>query len=139
MATWNVGPYDNDDAVDWCTRLEAELPDSRIDMITSTLNSVNSAIPPLSMAQCCETIAAAAIVLQLLTGQRMSDSAYAPKFLTQVVVPPTSTPLRRLAIRALRAVSAANSAWRDGWSDDVEADEAAEMMRSLRRGLETAT
>lgn len=139
MAVWNFGPYDNDDAVDWCARLEAEMPGSRINLIASTLGLASVPLPRLSMVQCCEIVAAAATVLQLITGRQESASAYGPRFLSPAEGLPANTPLRELAVKALRTVAAKGSAWRDGWADDVEADEALEMIRSLLKSLESTS
>lgn len=37
MGTWDVGPFDNDTAADWCDALDAASPDAREGIIRETL------------------------------------------------------------------------------------------------------
>ncbi|MGK5738122.1 DUF4259 domain-containing protein [Micromonospora sp. URMC 103] len=135
MATWQLGPFDNDDAVEWCGALEDSAPDQRVDLVRHTLEAAVLAGPSLSPEGAAQAIAAAATVLQTLTGTPPSDSAYAPRFLLgrdDVEVTPS---LRDLATRALDAVLVEGSRWRLRWADNIEEDEALRVIEELRISL----
>jgi hypothetical protein len=135
MATWHVGPFDNDDAVEWCAALESAGTDLRLDLVHRTLDVAIRAGPALAAADAKRTVAAAATVLQSLTNAQPSDSPYAPRFLLgrrDIVV---SSALRQLAIRALHLVLADGSSWRVSWAGEVEEDDAITVVRELRAAL----
>ncbi|MEV0805321.1 DUF4259 domain-containing protein [Micromonospora sp. NPDC050200] len=132
MATWQVGPFDNDDAVEWCGALESRAPDQRMDLVHDSLEAAVLAGRTLAPQNAARAIAAAATVLQSLTGIPPSESAYAPRFLLgrrDVRVAPS---LRDLAIRALDAVLADGSMWRLQWAEDIEEEEALRVIQELR-------
>ena len=39
MATWQLGPFDNDDAVEWCDELERKPADQRPALVRRTLEA----------------------------------------------------------------------------------------------------
>lgn len=135
MATWQFGPFDNDDAVDWCAALENTAPGQRLDVVRRTLDAAVSAGRTLPAEDAARAIAAAATVLQSLTGMPPSDSAYAPRFLLNPNDIQVTPPLRSLAKRALDAVLADGSAWRLRWAEDVEEEEALVVIEELRNRL----
>ncbi|MFF3864245.1 DUF4259 domain-containing protein [Micromonospora sp. NPDC001898] len=139
MATWQFGPFDNDDAVEWCGALEDSTPDQRVDLVRHTLEAAVIAEPALSPEGAARAIAAAATVLQSLTDTPSSDSAYGPRFLLgrdDVQVTPS---LRDLATRALDTVLADGSTWRLRWADNVEEEEALSVIEELRISLAAET
>ncbi|GAB3954629.1 DUF4259 domain-containing protein [Micromonospora vulcania] len=138
MATWQLGPFDNDDAVEWCGLLEATAPGQRLDLVRQTLEPAVTAGRALASEDAARAIAAAATVLQSLTGTPPSDSAYAPHFLIgrhDIGVTPS---LLDLATRALDTVLAADSTWRLRWAEDVEEEEALAVVEELRVNLASA-
>ncbi|MEU8009100.1 DUF4259 domain-containing protein [Micromonospora parva] len=139
MATWQLGPFDNDDAVEWCGVLDASTLDQHADIARQTLETAVTAGRALTAGDAARAVAAAATVLQSLTGVWVSDSAYAPRILIGregILIGPT---LRDLAIRALGVILAEGSAWRLRWADDIEEDEALAVIEKLRRDLVSTT
>jgi len=135
LATWQFGPFDNDDAVEWCADLEATAPDRRVDLVRQTLQAAVTSNPAATPGNAARAAAAAATVLQSLTGTPSTGSAYAPRFLLDDRDILVDAPLRELAIRALDSVLAEGSAWRQHWADNVEEDEALRAIEELRDGL----
>jgi hypothetical protein len=134
MAVWNVGPYDNDHAVDWGASLEATPPEDRARLVEATLEEAVRSGAGLTEETASHAVAAAATVLHAATGVQSSTSAYAPRLASHDGI--LSTPaLRALAIQALDVVTRDGSAWRLGWADDVEEDEALEVITNLRLRL----
>ncbi|WP_329106858.1 DUF4259 domain-containing protein [Micromonospora sp. NBC_01699] len=139
MATWQFGPFDNDDAVEWCAILEGSAPDQRTELVRRTLEAAALAGPALPPERAAQAIAAAATVIQSLTGMPSSESAYAPRFLlgrADVYVDPS---LRDLATRALEAVLAEGSAWRLRWAGNIEEEEALSVVKKLSTSLATGS
>ncbi|WP_433230010.1 DUF4259 domain-containing protein [Micromonospora sp. CA-248260] len=135
MATWQLGPFDNDDAVEWCAALEAIAPDRRTELVRRSLDAAVSADHALTSGEAARAVAAAATVLQSITGAPVSDSAYAPRFLLGRRDIQVSASLRDLATRALDAMLADGSAWRLRWADDVEEEDALTVIEELRADL----
>ncbi|WP_158624089.1 DUF4259 domain-containing protein [Micromonospora sp. HM5-17] len=134
MATWQLGPFDNDDAVDWCGTLKGTNTPERLSLVRRTLERAAQAGPALGTEDAARAIAAAATVSQALTGTPPSDSAYAPRFLGPRDIP-VSPSLLDLAGRALDAVLAEGSAWRQQWVGHIEEEEAVSVVERLRAGL----
>ncbi|MFV2105899.1 DUF4259 domain-containing protein [Micromonospora sp. LOL_015] len=135
MATWQVGPFDNDEAVEWCAALEDADPDQRAELTRAAFAKLTSPVGVGTAEDAARVIAAAAVVLQALTGKPVSTSGYGPRFLTEKGHIQVSPKLRDLAGRALDAALAPGSAWRLQWHDDVEEEEAIAVVEQLRRGL----
>ncbi len=138
MATWQLGPFDNDDAVEWCGALEAAAPDQRTDFVRHVLGAAVSAGRALTAGEAARAVAAAATVLQSLTGAPASDSAYAPRFLLGRRDVRISPSLRDLATRALDVVLEEGSTWRLRWAGDVEEEDALAVIEDLRSNLASA-
>ncbi|MEV1013055.1 DUF4259 domain-containing protein [Micromonospora sp. NPDC049801] len=135
MATWQLGPFDNDDAVEWCGALEGSAPDQRLDLVRQTLAAAVMTGPSLAPEGAAQAIAAAATVLQALTGTPSSDSAYAPRFLLGSDDIRVNSSLRDLARRALDMVLSEESRWRLRWADNIEEEDALEVIEDLRISL----
>ncbi|MCG5459776.1 DUF4259 domain-containing protein [Micromonospora sp. PSH03] len=138
MATWQLGPFDNDDAVEWCAALEDLAPDQRANFVRQTLSAAVSAGPTLTPEDAAQSIAAAATLLQSLAGAPPSESAYAPRFLLGSDDIRATKQMCGLATRALDTVLAQGSAWRLRWAEDIEEDEAFEVIEQLRAKLAAA-
>ncbi|MFV2023152.1 DUF4259 domain-containing protein [Micromonospora sp. LOL_028] len=139
MATWQFGPFDNDEAVEWCATLEDADPDRRAELTREALVKVASPADVGTAEDAARAIAAAAVVLQALTGKPVSTSAYGPRFLAGREQIQASPELRDLAARALDAALAPGSAWRLQWHDDVEEEEAIATVEELRHALLAVT
>ncbi|MFC0533075.1 DUF4259 domain-containing protein [Phytohabitans kaempferiae] len=134
MATWQVGPFDNDDAVEWLSTLEMTQPDGRLKLTTDTFRAVALAGTGLTATDTARAIAAAATVLQCLTGAPVSNSPYAPQFLAQGSIH-VAEPLRELAIRTLDVILVDGSPWRQQWANHVEEEDAIVAIQKLRNDL----
>jgi hypothetical protein len=137
MATWQVGPFDNDDAAEWCADLENADSQRRVELIHLTLRAAARA-GNVTAADGTRAVAAAATVVQCDTGRPVSDSPYAPRFLMDSQDIVVDQALRDLAARALDAVLGEASAWRALWSGDIEEDEAFAVVERLRAALRGA-
>ncbi|MCO1593837.1 DUF4259 domain-containing protein [Micromonospora sp. RHAY321] len=138
MATWQVGPFDNDEAVEWCGVLEAIAPDRRTDLARRALEAAVPAGRAPTVGEAARAVAAAATILQSLTGASVSDSAYAPRFLLGRRDIRVNASLRDLATRALDGVLEDGSTWRLGWAGDVEEEDALAVIEELRANLASA-
>ena len=137
MATWNVGPFDNDDAVEWCDHLRGLGPNGRAEFVEQTLADAVHHPADLSDRSASEVVAAAATVLQLHIGAPDPTTPYAPVFLVGTEDIPPTPHLRALARAALQIVMADQSAFRTRWADDVEEDSALEALDQIDRALGT--
>ena len=138
MGTWDVGPFDNDAAADWCGDLADATPADRPGRIRDALTAATGD-EYLDQDVAAAAIAAAAIVAAQLPGGSPIDSSYAPDFLLEggaIEVPPDIPPL---ALSALDRVVDDDSEWRELWEDAPESYQGAlEVLRSIRAPLERA-
>ena len=137
MATWQLGPFDNDDAVEWCDALEAAPLDQRAELVRNTLTVAVAGRDPTA-GEAARAVAAAATALQFLSGVPFSSSAYAPRFLSGREAVAVDSSIRDLAVRALDEVLANGSAWRLRWAGDIEEEEALAAVEILRSHLISA-
>ncbi len=138
MGTWDVGPFDNDNAADWCGELQDAEPGQRPAIITGALRQAAGEEGYLECPEAAEAIAAAAVVAAALPGAEIVNSAYAPNFLSnpaQLELPATTL---ALAIAALDRIIGEHSEWRDLWVDSDSEPEALAVITSLREHLATA-
>ncbi|GIE34089.1 hypothetical protein Ait01nite_071340 [Actinoplanes italicus] len=135
MATWNVGPFDNDDAVEWCDRLSAADPALRVELIERTLSHAVTHLADLNPASASEVFAAAAIVFQTATGKPATTTPYATVILADTEGVEPTPQLIGLACEALEVLMAGDSAFRRKWAGDVEEDLALEGAERVYDGL----
>ncbi|MBB2944599.1 hypothetical protein FB565_004332 [Actinoplanes lutulentus] len=136
MATWHFGPFDNDDAVDWCSRLESAIGAARAAIVRDAMTVVTTQRTGFSDAEASEALAAAATVLQVMSGKADSRSGYAPRFLLETQDVAGTPELRALAVAALDAIVADGSPWRTRWMHDVEEDDAIDAVERMRSALD---
>jgi len=121
VGTWDVGPFDNDTAADWCGDLHDAAPADRVQLVRSALAAVvNRRDIYLDSDFAVEAIAAAAIVASQLPGGTPITSSYAPDFLLDgnaIEVPDDVPPL---ALRALDRIVGDNSEWRSLWAESPD-------------------
>ncbi len=136
MEIWNVGPFfDNDGAVDWCDELEILPAGRRQDFLRDTLSNVVVNPTDTSVLSTLRGIAAAATVLQLITGVVDLSTPYAPRFLMDSDDVVATAELRELARNAIRIVTTDGSAWRGMWAGDIEEDAALDVIDGLYKAL----
>ncbi|MGC5412478.1 DUF4259 domain-containing protein, partial [Streptomyces sp. DT225] len=78
MGTWDVGPFDNDTAADWCGGLDDAAPEAREGMVRAALAETAGTTDYLDSDVANEAIAAAALVAAQCPGGARADSAYGP-------------------------------------------------------------
>ena len=134
MGTWDVGPFDNDDAADWCGDLDEAPAEERPGMIRAALVAAADADADgyLDVGDAVWAIAAAAIVASQLPGGEPIDSAYAPDFLVDGGTVALPDDAAVLAVRALDRIVADESEWRDLWEESDSFDEALAVIQDLR-------
>lgn len=120
MGAWDTGPFDNDEAADWCNELHEAHPAARAHMIRHAL-TVAAAASHLEHTAACAAIAAAAIVASTLPRGEPITSVYAPDFLTAGGSVELDPGTADLAAAALDRVLDRNCEWGELWSD-AEAD-----------------
>ncbi|GIF71407.1 DUF4259 domain-containing protein [Asanoa siamensis] len=139
MGTWDVGPFDNDAAADWCADLDDAPLERRADLIRDALDT--AADPDedyLDADLAAEAVAAAAVVAAQLPGATPLDSPYAPKS-AQPGALTLPADLTDLAVRALDQVLGDDSEWRSLWEESADVATAAATVRALRDELADAT
>lgn len=135
MGTWDIGPFDNDSAADWCGDLHDADPAERADRVRQALRDAAEETGFLDSREGSRAIAAAAIIVSQLPGGVPLTSSYAPDFLLdggRVEVP---AELPALAVRALDRVLAADSEWFELWEESNDPDAAFAVVRALRAQL----
>lgn len=112
MGTWDVGPFDNDTAADFCGDLDEAASDKREGVIRDALTSVIDTVGYLEAPESEEAIAAAALVAAQCPGGEPADPVYGPEEPL-----PDLTGLRDLAHRALDRVMTEPSELMDLWAE----------------------
>ncbi|WP_176710583.1 DUF4259 domain-containing protein [Micromonospora sediminicola] len=136
MATWNVGPFDNDAAAEWCEQFEAAAPAERTEAVSGALRRATlDSAPPLSDMAAAQAVAAAAVVLQAHTGLPDLTTPHAPRFVAGADHVDVTPDLLRLTRVAVEVIMREDSSWRRGWADDVEGDLAVEALEHLYAAL----
>ncbi|MGW6972670.1 DUF4259 domain-containing protein [Streptomyces sp. NPDC054952] len=113
MGTWDVGPFDNDTAADFCASLDEAADADRPGLVRDALVRVLDADDPLDQHLAVEAVAAAALVTAQCPGGRPVTSAYGP----DLPVPALPADLRAIAARALDRVQAEPSELRGLWAE----------------------
>jgi len=138
VGAWDVGPFDNDSAADWCGDLEDTPAEHRTDLVRNTLLFAINCNEYLDVDDGSAAIAAAAIVAAHLPGQPQITSPYAPDFLTAGGSIEITEDMVSLAIRALDRVSGDDSEWAALWQDANTGSSAFSAIRDVRSILATA-
>ncbi|MEU2112987.1 DUF4259 domain-containing protein [Streptomyces sp. NPDC019507] len=99
MGTWDVGPFDNDTAADWCDALDAATTATREGIIRHALARTIDTTGRLDASVSEEAVAAAALVAAQCPGGEPADHGHGPE---QPL--PDLTGLRTFAFQALNRV-----------------------------------
>ncbi|MEU9131005.1 DUF4259 domain-containing protein [Kitasatospora sp. NPDC048540] len=113
MGTWDLGPFDNDSAADFCGSLDRAGEAERAGLLRAALDAAATAEGYLDGDEGAPAVAAAALVAAQLTGGAGSGSAYGPK----EPLPELPGDLRPLAVRALDRVTGGDSELAALWDD----------------------
>ncbi|MEU8508722.1 DUF4259 domain-containing protein [Streptomyces brevispora] len=112
MGTWDVGPFDNDTAADFCGNLGDAAADEREGIVRNTLVETIDALGYLDAYISEKAVAAAALIAAQCPGGDPANSPYGPK-----CTMPDLTGLRPLAVQALDRVTAAESELMELWDE----------------------
>jgi hypothetical protein len=139
MGTWDVGPFDNDTAADWCGDLHDAAPDERPVLARSALTAVlDNGDEYLDSDLAVEAIAAAAVVASQLPGGAEITSPYAPDFLLEGSRLDVPEDLPALAVRALDRIVGDDSEWRELWEESGDYPTALAELQRIRTTLQAA-
>ncbi len=140
MGTWDVGPFDNDTAADWCGDLDRAAPAQRGALIRDALRRVTEhGDGYLDSDIAVEAIAAAAIAASQLPGGTAIDTPYAPDFLLEGGTVEVAEDVPALAVRALDRIVEKDSEWHELWEEAEESyPQALASVQSLRAVLARA-
>ena len=139
MGTWDVGPFDNDTAADWCGDLHDATPTLRPAMVRGAFTAVvDNGDDYLDSDLAVEAIAAAAIVASQLPGGAAITSSYAPDFLLEGDSIEVSDDVPALAVRALDRIVGDDSEWRELWEETGEDAPALAAPRQIRATIDAA-
>jgi hypothetical protein len=123
MGAWDIGSFDNDDALDWVARLDRVRDTS---VLRETLSSIVQATGYLETPQCCDALAAAEVVAALHGRPLSKLPQEVPAFVARISAPPSSELLQMAAEAAgrIKAKSELQELWDDSmvakqWHDDV--------------------
>ncbi|MFG2298371.1 DUF4259 domain-containing protein [Streptomyces sp. NPDC048603] len=114
MGTWDIGPFDNDTAADFCGRLDDTAAATRADVIREVLSCVTATTTSdfLDSYEAEKAVAAAALIAAQCPGGDPARSAYGPE---QAL--PDLTGLRELARQALDRVLTEPSELLELWEE----------------------
>src|SRR5262249_3396592 len=116
VGAWGEGPFDNDEAADWCDNLDEADPAARAGLIRTGLEVTAWNKGYLHCTDATSAIAAAAIVASRMPGGSPITSPYAPDFLLAGQGLGLDDDLAELGVRALDRVVGDDSEWRDMWN-----------------------
>ncbi|MEU3283223.1 DUF4259 domain-containing protein [Streptomyces antibioticus] len=112
MGTWDVGPFDNDTAADFCGDLDEAAAGEREGIVRGILTRVIDTAGYLEAPESEEAVAAAALVAAQCPGGEPADPVYGPEEPL-----PDLTGLRDLALQALDRVMTDPSELMDLWAE----------------------
>jgi hypothetical protein len=133
MGTWDIGPFDNDTATDWCGDLHEATPSQRPAMVCSAFTAVlDHGDDYLDSDLAVEAIAAAAIVASQMPGGAAITSSYAPDFLLEGGSVEVPADVLALAVPALDRIVDDNSEWRELWEESADGAPALAALQQIR-------
>ncbi len=139
MGTWDVGPFDNDTAADWCGDLHDAAPAQRTSVVRSALTTVlDNGDDYLDSNLADEAIAAAAIVASQLPGGARITSPYAPDFLLEGGKLEIPDDLPALAVQALDRIVGDDSEWRELWEESDRYTSALAELQQIQAAVQAA-
>ncbi|MFG2960911.1 DUF4259 domain-containing protein [Streptomyces sp. NPDC048291] len=112
MGTWDVGPFDNDTAADFCDDLDEAAAGEREGIVRGILTRVIDTAGDLEAPESEQAVAAAALVAAQCSGGEPADPVYGPEEPL-----PDLTGLRDLALQALDRVMTDPSELMDLWAE----------------------
>jgi hypothetical protein len=139
MGTWDVGPFDNDTAADWCGDLHDATPTQRPAMLRGAFTAViDNGEDYLDNYLAVGAIAAAAIVASQLPGGAAITSPYAPDFLLEGGSIDIPDDVAASAVPALDRIVGDDSEWRQLWEETGDAAPALAALQQIRTTIHAA-
>jgi hypothetical protein len=134
VGTWDVGPFDNDDAADFVGDLD-ELPEQeRIGALRAALARAAGEEAYLEDPEAVVAVAAAAIVAAVMPGGSPIESSYGP----EQSIPTLPHDLVTLAVRALDRVLGDECETKDLWEESGSGYEWLNEVAGIRETLRSA-
>lgn len=112
MGTWDVGPFDNDTAADFCDDLDEAAAGEREGIVRSALTRVIDTVDYLEAPESEVAVTAAALVAAQCPGGEPADPVYGPEEIL-----PDLTSLCHLALQALDRVMTEPSELMELWAE----------------------
>jgi Domain of unknown function (DUF4259) len=133
MGTWDVGPFDNDDAADFAGDLDDAPEQARIEMIGAVLGRVaDPADDDSRLSDAPRAVAAAALIAAQCPGGAPVDHGYGPS----TPMPQFPAYLRELAINALDCVMTKPTWLAEAWGESPNGPEWRRTISDLRTVLD---
>jgi hypothetical protein len=137
MGTWDVGPFDNDTAADWCGDLDDAAPGQRPTIVRRALTTVlDNGDDYLDSDVAVEAIAAAALIASQLPGGTEITSSYAPDFLFEGGRLELADDVPALAVRAMDRIAGDDSEWRELWEESEDGASALATVQQIRATIQ---
>ncbi|MFF0739278.1 DUF4259 domain-containing protein [Streptomyces sp. NPDC004111] len=130
MGSWDIGPFDNDTAADWCGGLDDAAADARHGIVREALAGAAGSTGHLDADEAQEALAAAALVAAQCPGGAPADPHYGPREAL-----PALGDLRPLALAALDRVLSEPSELVELWDESDEGGPWKERLEQLRTAL----
>jgi len=118
VGTWDLGPFDNDVAADWCDDLDHAPKAERAGILRKTFSAALDEVDYLELNDGSEVVAAAAVVAAHQPNARKIDTPYAPDFLTAGQFLDLPDDLAALAAQALDRVTGEGTELRAAYDGD---------------------
>jgi Domain of unknown function (DUF4259) len=120
MGTWDIGPFDNDDAADFANDLDDASMQARIEMIGAVLERVaDPAGDDSQLSDAPRAVAASALIAAQHPGGASVDPIYGPS----TPMPQFPAYLRDLAINALDCVMTKPTWLAEAWDESPKGSE----------------
>jgi hypothetical protein len=134
MGTWQIGPFDNDIAMDFFDEIE-ETPDEQVSAkLSSVLTAVTERPGRVELDEGHLAVAAAGLVAAGCSRSAATGNPSVDEWLA-VHRPVTDSACVRLALAALDRVSGPDSEWMDLWATTDSQDAVRKRLDSLRTVL----
>lgn len=134
MGTWQIGPFDNDIAMDFFDEIE-DTPDEQVSAkLSSVLTAVTERPGRVELDEGHLAVAAAGLVAAGCSRSAATGNPSVDEWLT-VHRPATDSDSARLALAALDRVSGPDSEWMDLWATTDSRDAVRKRLDGLRTVL----
>jgi hypothetical protein len=134
MGTWQVGPFDNDVAMDFCDEIEVTPDELVLKRLSSVLAAVAGRPGRVELHEGHLAVAAAGLVAAGRSRSAATGNASVDEWLS-LHRPVTDQDSARIALAALEKVSGPDSEWMDLWATTDQRTAVEERLSGLRAVL----